>query len=362
MSRTTFLKNLQLDFDWPTYIETNFDYRKAGNGEYRINCINCFNNKRKLYVNSDKCFFNCFACDFKTGTKYDLFDFVAKTEGVSRSQAMMRLIQEYKPVTPDNVKDIVMERLAEEESNPTVRFFIKTIDGLPPVAEKLKLPAEGRAWKYLLSRGLTQNEVLDYQISYIPDETYEIYRDNEQYVGDIGQRVLFPIYGGNHELVSWQARTTDPNYKRGDKYLFCPDTEAAKTLWPYVPPYGQEGILQEGILDTIATRRIGKPVSSYAAFSKHISTEQIELLKAWKVNEVTVFFDIRDAKPDMIKAVETLKMHFATVNVLDFFGWPRERDAGDCLNLYNGTDLLRKLVASKINVYSKEYEKWKLFA
>jgi len=337
MSKNTFLKNLQLDFDWCTYVETNFDYRKAGNGEYRINCIHCFNNKRKLYINADKCFFNCFACEFKTGTKFDLFDFVAKTEGVSRSQAMMRLIQEYKPTTPDDIRGLVEERLAEEMSNPTVRFFIKTIDTLPPSAVKLQVPDQGRAWKYLLSRGLTQNEILDYQIHYIPDESYEIYRANETYVGDIGQRVLFPIYGGNHELVSWQARTTDPHYSRGDKYLFAPDTEAAKTLWPYVPPYGQEVIIQEGILDTIATRRIGKPVSSYACFSKHISLEQIELLKAWKVQEVTIFFDIRDAKKEMMKTVETLKMHFQTVNVLDFFGWPPERDAGDCLRLHNGT-------------------------
>jgi DNA primase len=348
------------DFDWAAYVEQHFTYKTTGDGQYRINCPSCLNQKYKCYVSPAKKAFHCFTCDF-TVKKFDLFDFVAKTEGITRAQAVMRLMREYVRTTPPTVASAVDEALAErtaERPTPTIR----TLGSLPNGCLRLTEPEDSESkefWRYLEERGLSKGEITAGHIHYVPRRSLLLYDDAGKLRGDIGRRVVFPVYGGEHRLVSWQARIIDKNYKGHDKYLSCPGSDLSKTLWPYVKPYGDTAVLVEGILDCYATRRVPQ-TSAYATFSKKISDAQIALLKSWGVKNIIVFWDKRDAKKEIISAVEDLKMHFNKVYVLGMSNWPKELDAGDTLADSQGLDKIKEALKEQIDTTSLEYAKWQV--
>jgi len=192
---------------------------------------------------------------------------------------------------------------------------------------------------------------------HLPQEYMLFIKDkNDRLRGDIGRRILFPVYGGDHDLVSWLARAIDD---RVPKYFNAPDSEASRTLWPYVPPRGKQGIIVEGLVDSLALRRHG--FASYATLGKKISYDQIELLKRWGVTSVVLFWDKKDAKKEMLKAIETLKLHFDEVLVPDFTEWPADKDSGDTLNWEPGVALLKDMLTNKlIDVNSLEFATWQL--
>lgn len=358
MQPANIMREIQYNFDWAGYIEEHFTPKKSGNGEYRINCFSCGDTKYKLYVNPDKGMFNCFKCGFRTGV-YDVFDFVAQTEGISKYKAQIRLAREYQRTTPTDLYDSVYNSLYGEDEEP-FPYEIRAISGLPTAAKKLALPATGPAWDYLLGRGFTIDDVLDLSVHAVGSGDSPIFDADGKRRGNLEDRVIFPVYGGDRDLVSWQARTIDPNYAFNDKYMACPGSDLAKTLYPYVEPYADHVVLVEGILDAVAVRRVGEPVSAYAVFGKKLSEEQMLLLQSWGVKEVTLFFDKKDAKKEMIKIVEELKMKFSKIYVLNMEDWPRTQDAGDCLKLENGTELIASVLQNKVDVYSLQYERWKM--
>lgn len=357
MSRNV-LRDIKLSFEWEDYIEENLLYKKAGNGEYRINCLKCDDKKYKLYINANKRFFNCFKCDFRTGA-YDLFDFVSLAEGITRNKALLRLAREYVPTTPVDLKEIYMQKQEASRQAKLADQGIKYLPGLPEACRPLRSPAIGPGWDYLLARGLTEQEVLDLGVNYVPEGDFPVLGSDGKRKGSLGNRVVFPIYGGDNSLVSWQGRVADINYSESDKYLAAPETDLAKTLFPYVPPFKPKVVLVEGVLDAIAVRRC-PGVSAYATFGKKVSREQIKLLKLWGVTEVTLFFDKKDAKKEMERDAEILKMYFSQINVLDMVDWPSGLDAGDCLADKDGVSMLTNLLDKKIDVYSLDYSRWLL--
>lgn len=373
MSGSKILRRVAEDFDWQSYVETHFDY-KLSNGkngtEYRIICPSCEHRSQKCYVNPERRLFNCYNCDFHTG-RNDVYDFVSETEGLSRGQATLRLLNEYQPTTPDD--NIFLETLhhvftgakPEEEE---AAIDIRVIAGLPPEARKLTDQDPGAVpfWRYLLEeRGLTASEIVAMQSHYIAEKSLPVYDENGKFKGDIGHRILWPIYGGDGDLVSWQAREVpgsflgDPDRKESNqKYYFSPSSDTAKTVWPFVPPYDDHVVLVEGILDCMAVRRLGKPWSAYSCFTKHLSEEQIKVLKKWGVKKVTLFWDKRDAKQAMIRAAEHLVMRNIEAYVCDLRDWPTEVDPGKCLKLQNGEALLLSTLTKRISVEDVEFATW----
>lgn len=375
MSGSKVLRRIAEDFDWQAYIETHFDY-KAGNGkngrEYRVVCPSCQNKKQKCYVNAEKRLFNCYSCQFHTGPN-DVYDFVAQTEGLSRGKAILKLLNEYEPTTPDdNIFLETLQHLWVKPQEPELEApEIRSITGLPPEARKLTPgDPEGALFiRYLVEeRGLTEREVVAMQTHYVPDKSLPVYNETfspRKFIGDIGQRVLWPIYGGDNDLVSWQAREVppvflgEPDRKESDqKYYFCPDSDAAKTFWPYVPPHDDHVVLVEGILDCLAVRRLGAPWSAYACFTKHLSEEQIKVLKKWGVKRVTLFWDKRDAKDAMVRAASHLVMRNLEPYVCDLTNWPTEVDPGKCLKLPDGDAMLRETLSKRISVEDIGYAIW----
>ena len=348
------LRKIRQSFEWADYVESRFSVKPATNDELRINCFMCGDRNHKLYVNPVKRKFNCFKCGFSTRT-HDVFDFVAEAEGLTRGQATMKLLREYKPVTPANYEEALHGAL-DEAPEPEKAFKIAQISGLPDAAVTLT-PALAEFWDYLIGRGLTPHEITNVlQTSVVVEKNYLIYDHQQRVRGNIGRRILWPIYGGNNKMVSWMARAIDNDDSL--KYLNCPDTDLNSTLWPYAKPFGDTVVLVEGVLDALAARRVPQ-MSAYATFGKAVSSNQMKLLEAWGVKKVSLAWDKKDAKKEMLKAVEELRLRFDTHVALQTT-WPKEMDCGDCLQRADGVEYLLTLQSETASVDSMEYLKWRM--
>ena len=354
------LRKVRKEFDYRSYIERHFSVKYTPNGEMRVCCPNCADYKYKLYVNDSRKLFNCFKCDFSNKNS-DVFDLVAAAENIPRGAAMRRLAREYAPTAAswDEIYAAARAAVLEvEEDDPRtyVDTTIKTIKSLPEHMQPLLDPTdsiERPFWEYLNRRGLTDADVRAMKIHYAAKRNLPL-RVNSKYRGNLGGRFLIPVYGGDNELVSWVARTI---YAEEPKYLNAPESDISKTFWPFIPSQTPRVVLVEGIFDALAVHNLG--MSTYAVFGKKLSTMQIAQLKSWDVKEVVLFWDKRDALPEMKRALTTLKMHFNTLYVPSFDKWPSAQDAGDALCDPNLRATMQTMLQDElVLVDSWDYTRW----
>lgn len=356
------MRRIRTEFDFESYadehLQTHPNFAGVRGDEIRACCPKCGETRYRLYLNNNKKFFNCFNCGFSNKNS-DVFDLVSAAEGITRFQAIIRLSREYTEVTPQDLEDYFAKKQDQRELFTEKKEEIKTIDGLPSGMLLLdeETPKNKKFWDYLYSRGLTKQEILDMRTYYSPKRYHFIYRNGKR-AGNLGNRFLWPVYGGDNELVSWLARTVEPESTK-QKYLNCPLSDMAKTVWPYSPPPKgtTEAILVEGVLDCLALRRAG--FTAYATFGKKVSTPQINLLVKWGITDLTIMYDC-EAKRDIKKAVEEVKMRFRKTSVVDQSDWDANSDPGDLLARADGCDILNKTLSQRIDVYSLDYVKWAL--
>lgn len=370
MNDLRILRKIRKEFDYQAYCEQHYHVKPTSRSdEIRICCPECEDTKFKCYVNNEKKKFNCFKCGFSSGSN-DVFDLVAVTEGVPRGKAILRLAQEYSPTAPLTIEEIIESAMRTQydvtEDALGELASLKGIDHLPEEAYPLTSPEERREnkfWDYLLNtRGMTQQEVLASKIHYVYASKVPIFKldglGEKKYVGDIGKRILFPVYGPGGILVSWLSRPIRADFN-GPKYVNCPNSETHRTLWPMVEPYTDIAIITEGIIDAMAVRRLGSPFSSYCSFGKSLSFEQMKILKDMGVKTVILFWDPEERRA-MSKTVEELKMQFDEVFVPRFDEWPEGTDPGDMLAFPDGIVHLEKALVDPIDVQSLDYVRWQI--
>lgn len=349
------LRQIKEQFDWESYVTDHYDVKRTHgkNGdELRINCPSCGDTKFKCYVNPSKKAFYCFKCDFNISNK-DLFDFVAVTESITRGTALMRLVMDFKPTTPEELD--MEEPEPEDVQAPPVRYLTSLPKGCLPV-----VAADGdHFWEYLKDRGFTKEDLARTNVHCVYQTMSPVIDSEGKLRGNIGGRIVFPIYH-NRQLCGWIARKTWTDDDRSPKYLNSPDTDLAKTVWPFVPPKSDHVVLVEGIIDALSVNRV-EGVSAYACFGKKISLEQIQVLKAWGVKKVTLWFDKKDAMQQMISLVEDLKMYFDNVFVLRLDNLQDHEDAGYFLSISNGAAIIESTLSERISAYDEmEYPAWTL--
>lgn len=299
---------------------------------------------------------NCFKCEFSSRS-YDVFDFVATSEGITRGKAMLRLASEYADQTPTWAE---LEVIETDEDDPEAPTVLSTIPSLPSRAKPLTEPSEAPEeqkpfWDYLLGRGLTIIEVLAIKTHYITAEDAPFYDHTGKYRGNLSSRVIIPVYGPGGVLVSWLGRTIIKD--KEPKYFNAPNSDISKVLWPNATPSDSRVVLVEGVLDALAIRRLGIP--AYAVFGKKISLDQQLILKQWGVSSIVLFWDKRDAIKDMRRAAMSLNMHF-DVTIADLRDWPSKLDAGDCLA--SDCEQLRVPITQSIKLDSWEFVQLELDA
>jgi len=344
MSTKFLLRAAKEAFDWNSYVEDHYEILHT-NAEYecRICCPKCGDRKFKCYINTDKGIFNCFKCDFHTGKNHDVVSFIAVTENITKTAALLKLLDAYGPKAKSSQE--MDEWVDGLQKVPLVSTGAPLRASYPEGTRNLSYTPNDPVWAYASSRGLTKEEL----------EAASAKGVYDSYL--YGTRLLFPVFAGDAELVSWQARSVDP--KAAAKYVSAPHSKLAKVVWPNVRAKDGVGVLVEGVIDNLSMRRVSG-VNAYATFGKHVSKEQCTALSNLGVRDITLWYDKSDAKREMIKAVSLLRDYMSKVRVVSFEGWDAEKDVGDLLlsPRQDAISSITRQLNSAIDCTSLDYAKW----
>ncbi len=137
------------------------------------------------------------------------------------------------------------------------------------------------ARKYLYDRGITDNDILKYNIGYC-------------IAGEFSDRIIIPSYDQNNQLNFYVARSFNRSYA---KYK---NPEASKDIIVFenLINWNQPIIICEGVFDAMAIRRNAIPI-----LGKNISKSLLKKIVSSKVKEIYIALD-RDALKKAVKFCE----------------------------------------------------------
>lgn len=201
------------------WLDLNFVSETVAIGD----CL-CDKKHKMLYSKSTNTF-SCPHCGYQNLTLFDLTQLAMKSSG-NQSDVIIKIIKKY---FNGNVEMINSIKDAEKENNALRSSYIKINE------EALKffqasLKENKQAMDYLYSRGFTEKTILQFGIGYAPmynvlyKKLKEIYSEEMlECIGLIGfsektqhyydvfrDRVMFPIYGKDNELVGFSGRIISP--------------------------------------------------------------------------------------------------------------------------------------------------------
>jgi len=132
-----------------------------------------------------------------------------------------------------------------------------------PLWEKSKDRVHRKALKYLLKRGVTEQQIEDHFIGFCA-------------VGKYINRIVFPVYRKEH-TIGFVTRTFDKDEKQ--RYL---NSEGLKYIWNCPDHKKKRGILIEGIFDALAGERILPKYHLMAGLGSDLTEVQLEPLLKFK--------------------------------------------------------------------------------
>jgi len=182
-----------------------------------------------------------------------------------------------------NVKGLKLPTLFKKIKTPREKTLeLRSILGVSP---KEDLKVEQRAKVYLKKRGITETELIKYNIGYAS-------------TGPYANSIIIPSYDNNYSINYFVARTMDPNASRKYDTPKCNKNEIIgfEALISWEMPV----ILVEGAFDAISVRRNAIPL-----FGKSISNALMKKLVESSVKTIYIALD-RDAKKDALDHALTL--------------------------------------------------------
>lgn len=239
-------------------------------GNQVFSCPVCNHHKPKLAVNIATGKYNCFTCFPATkGSKPD--SLLKKIGAPKESLNQMR--------TYYNVKSFAKD----EEALDT-----KTVE-LPkeyvPLHACVRNLACKKAYSYLKSRGLTDNDMIKYRIGFCESGRYR-------------NRIIIPSYDSNGVLNYFVARTIDKDNKRS---YDAPSVNKSEIIgFEYYINWNVPVVLCEGAFDAIAIKRNAIPL-----FGKTIPNTLMKKLVESKVKTVYIALD-KDAVKQALDYVDKL--------------------------------------------------------
>lgn len=269
--------------------------------EYKTNCIFHSDSSNHLYINLSKGVYNCFSCGEK-GTFFNLVKVVSPKQ---------------KLVITEEKEDFSIEEEVKNEN-----FSLP--EGV------LYFDRETRyskiALDYLLSRGITEEEIYYYKLGYCIE-------------GICAGRIIVPVFDLNNNLVSYVARDYTGNQKpkvltppgngtQGVKRFIFNLHNASKTKKLYIG---------EGVFDSIA---LG--VSGVALFGKAITRNQISQIVRVKPLEIVICLDPDVAQYDIDNLANKLYNYCYNIKIAKF---PKGEDPSSI-----GKEACKKIIAEAVSV------------
>lgn len=248
--------------------------KQTARNNYSFFCPNgCHPSKHKLEINLDTQQYNCWICGgekggYKGKTVYSL---------LKQAKAPKHILEEVKSLRVANHEETytTVDKPSESISLPEEYSSLHNI-------KKLSL-IERHAFVYLRKRGITQDDIIKYNIGYCASGKYK-------------NRIIIPLYDDYGQLNYFEARSFD------DSSLHYLKPDVSRNIVPndYLINWNLPIILCEGAFDMIAIKRNVIPL-----LGKNIQTELMKRLVRSQVKKIYIALD-SDAINKSLQYCETL--------------------------------------------------------
>lgn len=290
------LEEMADQVDLLEYASRSVDFvRHSGNTYYAV-CP--FHNEKtaSLAVNTDENFYHCFGC----GRSGNIYKWIQWTEGLTFDQAVKKVAN----ITGSEEKDYIeselmsfyklLNRLCAEKKHPSINRPILDIDRDYKQKFKDECPQE---W---ITEGINVAELQKYEVRIDP----------------ISNRIVYPVYDADYQLIGVKGRTRFKNYKELGimKYMnyhrlgVLDFFTGAKQAADYIKQTN-EIVIVEGIKSVMKLDQWGYH-NAVSAETSTLNEYQIELLIRMQVKDVVIAFD-KDVSLKKIKQCTALLRKFA---------------------------------------------------
>ena len=189
-----------------------------------------FHNEKtpSFFISPDRGSYYCFGC----GAKGDIFSFVEEFEGLDFKGALKLLAQK---------AGVVLEKFDSREESEKERLHRIMEESAKFYSFNLKNSIEAK--DYLLSRGLTENSILNFEIGFAKDDWRDLYnylkskkfsdreielaglikKTEKGYYDRFRNRLMFPISDSSGRIIAFSGRIFVDDGKSA-KYLNSPET------------------------------------------------------------------------------------------------------------------------------------------
>jgi DNA primase len=257
--------------------------------ELAFYCPFCNHHKQKLQVNTETQKWHCWTCN----------------SGGKKLTSLLRKLDVDK-----NTISIIREIYGDSNYNPQQDDLeTKVYISLPKEFKSLNEPPKGfnpeykQAINYLTQRGITQKEIIKYNIGYCEDGLY-------------ARRVIIPSYDSNGLLNYFVSRSYYQDEKM--KYKNPPISKNIICFESQVN-WKQPIILCEGVFDAITIKRNAIPL-----LGKFPSKQLVEKIFMSGVNNIIISLD-NDAINEAMKAAEYFRKNGINVKMM----YLKDKDASE---------------------------------
>ena len=257
--------------------------------ELAFYCPFCNHHKQKLQVNTETQKWHCWTCN----------------SGGKKLTSLLRKLDVDK-----NTISIIREIYGDSNYNPQQDDLeTKVYISLPKEFKSLNEPPKGfnpeykQAINYLTQRGITQKEIIKYNIGYCVDGLY-------------ARRVIIPSYDSNGLLNYFVSRS----YYRDEKMKYKnPPISKNIICFESQVNWKQPIILCEGVFDAITIKRNVIPL-----LGKFPSKQLVEKIFMSGVNNIIISLD-NDAMNEAMKAAEYFRKNGINVKMM----YLQDKDASE---------------------------------
>ena len=265
--------------------------QSTSKGNYAFKCPFCTHHKNKMEVSlrttsKRENFWHCWVCGAKGKTLLTLF---------KKIKAPKSKIDELNILVVPNKKDKIIEQGTLE----LPKEFISFNNNEKFVTDRVAQIESKHAFKFLSKRGITNEDVIKYNIGFCKDGTYS-------------ERVIIPSYDENSKLNYFIAR----DYKEPSLQKYKNPPASAKDVIGFELYINWDApiILVEGMFDALTIKRNVIPL-----FGKVIHGKLMEKLVKSSVDRIYIALD-NDARRDALKQAEMLMSYGKEVYLVEMEG------------------------------------------
>lgn len=305
-------ENLDLDYESIVSDLLGYPPETTGDINIRFECPFCHSYHKKFYLNTNNGLYTCFNCEesgniitlvratlecsFKDALDY-LEDWGAEASDLA-TIAKDPELSVYDSVLQVMTKPIANEKKLVPPMLPThFRFLI----------DDIHLPQAQPYLQYLARRGVSLQQVKDYNIGYVIDGMTRGAKALH-----IANSIVFPTYSDDHKIIYWNTRSLTA--KKYYKTINAPNSEDELSKGEVVYnlneiKQGSNIVIAESVFNAL-TVTLPPRVIGVATFGKQATDKQLELIKSKLslIKNIFLFLDTDAKKVQYILAQRLQKI------------------------------------------------------